>query len=175
MNILLILSAVFSVTAAFKKTEFDSDSDVIEPKAKKINVEKLMDNFKVNLVDETKPIAQNNVNGTVINGTVINGFNGNSQNVNGTLLIGPDGKATGFQYAEDDDKKFKKLVKQVFGAGKNDKKKHLTKDGRELKYYKDTSVPMMMRKVIPPRGAPIPMLHFEYQEGNSTCRCSCKL
>ena len=43
------------------------------------------------------------------------------------------------------------------------------------KYYKDSSVPVLFRKVIPPRGAKIPMVHFEYREGTSICRCNCKI
>ena len=48
--------------------------------------------------------------------------------------------------------------------------------GNIRKYYRDrTSIPIMFRKVIPPRGIPLPLLHFEFEQDNNTCRCMCKL
>lgn len=71
------------------------------------------------------------------------------------------------------DQDFQKLTKKVFSPRK---KKHVDSEGREKTYFKDTtSVPVMFRKIIPPSKDKLPMLHFEFREGNSICRCNCKL
>lgn len=53
----------------------------------------------------------------------------------------------------------------------------LNSRGQPIKFFKDSSsVPVMFRKVIPPRGMKkLPLLHFEFAQDNSTCRCLCKL
>lgn len=124
-------------------------SKEFEADGKKVNVDNLMNNFKVNFEDDSPSKSKNN-----------------SKVKKGKNL----GKSK-------DDKKFDNLVKKVFGGGKNKHKpKRFSKNGKELKYYKDNSIPMMLRKVIPPRGgSKLPNLHFEYVEGNSICRCTCNI
>lgn len=53
----------------------------------------------------------------------------------------------------------------------------LNTKGKPLTYFKDTSsIPIMFRKVIPPRGvSKLPMLRFEFDQDNKKCRCLCKL
>ncbi len=52
----------------------------------------------------------------------------------------------------------------------------LNSQGRPLTYFKDTtSIPIMFRKVIPPRGTKLPLLNFEFDQDNKKCRCLCKL
>lgn len=126
-----------------------------ETDGKKINVDNLMNNFKVNFEVDSRI---------------------NSNSTNGTIKNDRRDKKGGKVVKKDDDKKFDKLVKQVFGGGKKKHQpKRYSKQGKELKYYKDTGIPMMLRKVIPPRGPKLPNLHFEYVEGNSICRCTCNL
>lgn len=66
------------------------------------------------------------------------------------------------------------MARQVFG-GKSYRKKRIDRKGKEIKYYKDYSVPILFRKVIPPGGAPLPKLKFAFEEDGKSCRCSCKV
>ena len=126
-------------------------SKEFEADGKHINVDNLMNNFRVNFeADSPKKIPPK-----------------------GDARLIKDGKSEVYKKP---DKNFDNLVKKVFGGGKNRKKpKRYSNKGKELKFYRDNSIPMMLRKVIPPRGAKLPHLHFEYVEGNSICRCSCNI
>lgn len=169
--ILLVLSTVLTFTSG--NTSLDSDSD--EVKLKTIDVERLMNNFKVNF-EVDKNMLKN------ANGTVINGNNSTSANFNGTVIngLGVNGTSVDGIMANaqnnDADEQFNNMIKKVFGGGSDkNKKKRYSKNGNQLKYYRDDGVPMLLRKVIPPSGDKLPALQFEYVEGNSTCRCTCKL
>lgn len=144
-NIVNDLSINLNTLKVDPTKEFEADG-------KKVNVDNLLNNFKVNFEDNS-PSKSTSTNSKVKKDVNIR-----------------KGKSK-------DDKNFDKLVKKVFGGGKNKHKpKRYSKNGKELKYYKDNSIPMMLRKVIPPRGgAKLPNLHFEYVEGNSICRCTCNL
>lgn len=72
------------------------------------------------------------------------------------------------------EKKLEKLAKKVFGH-KHHHKKRKDRNGNEVTYYKDYSVPIMFRKVIAAGGDPLPKLNFAFKEGKRQCRCSCKL
>ena len=74
--------------------------------------------------------------------------------------------------SRDIDRKIKKWSKKVFSRPH---KRRRDKKGKPVKYYKDSSIPVMFRKVIPPSGQPLPMLHFKYKENGKLCKCKCKV
>ena len=74
--------------------------------------------------------------------------------------------------SRDIDRKIKKWNKKVFSRPH---KRRRDKKGKPVKYYKDSSIPVMFRKVLPPSGQPLPMLHFKYKENGKLCKCKCKV
>lgn len=70
------------------------------------------------------------------------------------------------------DKQIEGWTKKVFSRPK---KQRRNKTGQPVKYYKDNSIPIMFRKVIPPSGQKLPLLHFKYHENGKLCNCKCKV
>ena len=89
-----------------------------------------------------------------------------------TTATKEDGRSKKKRKSRDIDRKIKKWNKKVFS--RPHKRRH-DKNGKPVKYYKDSSIPVMFRKVLPPSGQPLPMLHFKYKENGKLCKCKCKV
>ena len=110
--------------------------------------EKLVNDFKINFEKPAPSKAANRTSGP----------------------LGGD-KAAGKNPA-DLDKKLKKWTKQVFSRPR---KRHHDANGNPVKYYKDNSIPIMFKKILPPSGKKLPLLHFKYHENGKLCKCKCRL
>ena len=163
--------------------EIDSDFEDIEKVSSKDtkiaerDVEKLLEDFKINFEDEEfKKKAQGKENNQY--GGRSKKKNNNNNSKKGNKSKRPMSKREQQESYKQFDKELMNLDKKVFGGGKDRRNQNKRKSGNgkdSSHYFKDTSVPVMFRKVIPPRSGQLPKLHFEYAEGGSICRCSCNL
>ena len=117
-----------------------------------------------NNVDEMEKLADKLMNDFNVK------FNNNNNNNNtaSRSLTDKDSR----QKSNEIDKKIKKWTKGVFSRPH---KHHVDSAGKPVKYYKDNSIPIMFRKVLPPSGQALPLLHFKYHENGKLCKCKCKI
>lgn len=84
----------------------------------------------------------------------------------------PENASNGTPPSQTIDKTIENWTKQIFSRPHE---RHRDSEGRPMKYYKDNSIPIMFRKVIPPSGQKLPLLHFKYHEDGKLCNCKCKV
>jgi hypothetical protein len=157
------------------KVENIGNKGVKEVKTAEKTIENLLEDFKINFVDEeAKKMAEKKKNS--LEKKAKNKRNGKS----GKKRTNRNGRPMNKREQKENNQKYEHrlldLDKKIFGGGKDRRKRNQRRSGSNGPvYFKDSSVPVLFRKVVPPRSGQLPKLHFEYAEGNSICRCSCNL